>query len=189
MWWSYSLNKDLERLTKDPFRAIGTMPWLVFDADFKENEAEKPVVGLKTPKTAEEILELEEEYKRRVQVYLSCLRSEQMERPRQKRSWSRFFEYNRATVDTVYQMRTSNAEESEALDRMEVDMFLCEKEVFVADKRVKRSELVRPRSNSCSNASDIDVVVQALSEYESHRETRSAGYKVSYRVKVTRLKI
>lgn len=161
------------------------MPWLVFDADFKEDVADRPAVGLKEQKTAQEILELEEECKRRVQVHLSCLRLEQMERPRQKRSWSRFFEYNRVTVETVYRMGTSNAEESEALDRIGVDMFLCEKEIYVTGKRVKRSELVRPRSNSCSNVGDIDVVVQALSEYDSHKETSGESYKVSDSIEIT----
>ncbi len=28
MWWSYTLSKDLERFTNDPFCAAGTMPWL-----------------------------------------------------------------------------------------------------------------------------------------------------------------
>ena len=31
MWWSYTLSCDLERSTKDPFRAAGTMPWLLLD--------------------------------------------------------------------------------------------------------------------------------------------------------------
>lgn len=31
MWWSYTLNRDLEVFTKDPFRGIGSMPWLIND--------------------------------------------------------------------------------------------------------------------------------------------------------------
>ena len=42
MWWSYTLNKDIENLTNDPFRAIGSMPWLANDiikyVDTKINE-------------------------------------------------------------------------------------------------------------------------------------------------------
>jgi hypothetical protein len=33
MWWSYSLNKELERIVKDPFRCVGSMPWLELEAD------------------------------------------------------------------------------------------------------------------------------------------------------------
>jgi hypothetical protein len=33
MWWSYTLSKDLERFTNDPFCAAGTMPWLTQQAN------------------------------------------------------------------------------------------------------------------------------------------------------------
>lgn len=39
MWWSYTLNRDLEAFTHDPFRGIGSMPWLV--NDINNNSANK----------------------------------------------------------------------------------------------------------------------------------------------------
>jgi hypothetical protein len=33
MWWSYSLSKEVERVVQDPFRSVGSMPWLELDDD------------------------------------------------------------------------------------------------------------------------------------------------------------
>jgi hypothetical protein len=50
MWWSYSLNKDIEIFTKDSFRAVGTMPWLVNDINLSEESLTKVEVSVNKKK-------------------------------------------------------------------------------------------------------------------------------------------
>ncbi|CAF0852849.1 unnamed protein product [Brachionus calyciflorus] len=49
MWWSYSLNKDMEFYTKDAFRGVGSMPWLVND-DINNNNKKKKNLNKKKKK-------------------------------------------------------------------------------------------------------------------------------------------
>lgn len=56
MWWSYSLNKDMEFYTKDAFRGVGSMPWLIND-DINNNNKKKKNLNKrkKTKKTGRKI--------------------------------------------------------------------------------------------------------------------------------------
>lgn len=93
MWWSYSLNKDLERFTKDPFRAIGSMPWLTYDVCQRDID--------KQPKTS---LELSSQKSRDSK---SCALDQKLEVKSQNDSKkvlkqpSKFFQYNEFTIKTI----------------------------------------------------------------------------------------
>jgi len=86
MWWSYSLNKDLERFTKDPFRAIGSMPWLTYDVcdrDIDKNEIKETETKAKTNKILSP-KEVDVQIKGKIQTQPS-----------------KFFQYNEFTIKTI----------------------------------------------------------------------------------------
>ena len=78
MWWSYLLNKDLERFTKDPFRGIGSTPWLNDDIGTKNQD--KP--------------------KERVDEKPTASTSQKSARAIQKQP-SKFFQYDELTIKTI----------------------------------------------------------------------------------------
>ena len=117
-------------------------------------------------------MELEERRQRRLRERLGRL--EVVARPRWQRR-SRFFEFNQVTVETVYRMGSGEV----CLDRPAVDAFLDGRQIVVAGGDGLRSQLVRPRSNSCSNADDVGLVVQGLCQFRSFGKREScSGHKV-----------
>ena len=93
MWWSYSLNKDLERFTKDPFRAIGSMPWLTYDVchrDINKNAKPAPVSSCQKARDTKESVS--------TQKIDTEIENDSKKVPKQP---SKFFQYNEFTIKTI----------------------------------------------------------------------------------------
>ena len=120
MWWSYSLNKDIEIFTEDAFRAIGTMPWLMNDIKIGESAQSKvkiddkkkmknknsPKKSKKTMKTTEKKSSKKGE-KNKNQTKLEPKNEEQI--PEQP---SKFFQYNEITMKTIGSILFQNENEN-----------------------------------------------------------------------------
>ena len=93
MWWSYSLNKDLERFTKDPFRAIGSMPWLTYDVCHRDVDKQpKPAHELSSQKTRDT---KQSASNQRVEANNETGSKKGLKQP------SKFFQYNEFTIKTI----------------------------------------------------------------------------------------
>jgi len=97
MWWSYSLNKDIERFTKDPFRAIGSTPWLQFDIP---NNETKPQVQPLIVKAALSRDQAEKEFNATLRKYLALI-VQQQEHAKPCSRMNKTSRFNECTVRSI----------------------------------------------------------------------------------------
>ena len=179
MWWSYTLSKDLERFTKDPFRAIGSTPWLCFDIN-TDNDNESPVILSikndtkiedKTLNTTKE-LELNEENQEKVDQNIENLVDISFE-SKEKQS-SMFFQYNEFTIKTICSLlfNKGNNDVKQNCDKKKITKYLNE----ILSRHCFSRKLTR--SISCSNLDDIKS--QMKSENRDRKNSESElKFKVS----------
>ena len=136
MWWSYSLNKDIEIFTKDSFRAIGSMPWLVNDV--KKNTDAK----VKTRKTAKQ--QRDKPKKKAASKH----KRKEAAIPKQP---SKFFQYNEVTMKTIGSILFQN--ENDNLKKF--DQLLNAEHKHL---KLKHSTLHHTKSNRSNSSYDVTMV-------------------------------
>ena len=191
MWWSYSLNKDLERFTKDSFRAIGSMPWLCFDvtneqrdkcldntaSHYQQTTQSLSTSDEKKPATAQQArqLQLEKAYEQKLMRHINQLAHENSQQlvPKQP---SKFFQYNEFTIKTICSLLFKSENSKQKYDRSKVvDKLINENRTCgggvtgVGGSAPQLKKLAR--SNSCSNADDISIPMKILLELNQTEET------------------
>lgn len=179
MWWSYTLNKDLERLTKDPFRAVGTIPWLIFDIK-NENHAKIPIISDKkngsiNKKNQEASLDIIKdvdksyELKDGVKFDQNTNKFGKLSSKPKEKQPSKFFQYNEVTINTICSLLF---EKDQNNDKQFYDKKTTTK--YLKDKSFRKKLI---RSFSYSSTDDIKKIVKPVEKRRRYSENLDTELK------------
>ena len=154
MWWSYSLNKDIEIFTKDAFRAIGSMPWLVNDVK-KLAEKTKKLNNRKAKKQRQTPSKKKAQAHNLDKEKNSARKDETHLIPKQP---SKFFQYNEMTMKTIdsilFQNENDNLKKFEQLINAETKFH-----------NIKNSNLNSKKSNRSNSSNDVTIIDPELNKH------------------------
>jgi hypothetical protein len=235
MWWSYSLNKDLECFTKDPFRAIGSMPWLSFDLNNsnkssnifekdprfilnnnfphqnikhfrvdsnlttnknnyydnkyllnEDEELEENIQINRLNKTQLENNNQEKKYTKKnidiletnetnIDTFNHLKNLDKMSIPNVPKQPSKFFQYNEFTIKTICSLLFKNENNKKFYEKKAINKFINEtRDIYDANNIMQLKRITR--SNSCSNADDINIPMKILLELNHSSDVNESKF-------------
>ena len=167
MWWSYSINKDLEVFTSDPFRGIGTTPWLMSEISNKnlgeflqnhynmnDNSNKESLI----PSNQAKMGQLEANHENQKKETSS---SQSLKNPIPKQP-SKFFQYNEFTMKTIGSILFQN----ESFKKFD-ELLNAENIKVKSSSTNPHKKYARSNSYSSSNDSLFDQNKSDSDEHES----------------------
>lgn len=157
MWWSYSLNKDMEFYTKDAFRGVGSMPWLIHD-DINNNNKKKKNLNKKKEKKMQKI----RKDNKKKNIVFTQFNTEMFDSDTFKRK------FNRRSIslhDLFYQNEYQKFTKSERL-KFDEAIIHIKQEWELLDKRKLQFSFSKQKSRSI-DFSELDLKAQESNDDEN----------------------